>query len=580
MASVCACSGGGGSAQGAAGSVGSSGSGSGGAQVQGGSESVAGALPGAGQGGANGGGGAAPSAGAGGVVAGAGGAAIGGGPGAGGPGPMLPMFPALLADCDVPAAHAHADRALEVMLLDFWSGADQYLYAVNPSNGKLTGYWTYAQAFDALLDGVERTGGSKYRGLLSAFFAGRAARGWLVDYYDDEAWMTLALMRAYDLTGEQRYLDTAETIFKDIMTAWDTTCCGQYLGGIWWDHKHSSKATASNGGPAIAGVRLTARTKKPEYQEFAKQVYAFWMKDMVNQQTWAIYDHLNPDGTRAPGALTYNHGLLIGAGLELSQATGEAHYLEEARQFAAYMMAHGVKTSTLGSVLNDFGNTCEGDCPAWKGIGYRYLALLYRQEPTHTDYATFLKNNAAAVWTLARDPATDLFGSSWAGPTQAGGGIEKQGSAAMALNLYALLCGSDPKAEFAAEGVYEAEEATLDHVAIEAKYQGFGGFGYVAAFAKDKQGVAFEINAPKAGSYALEWTYAAGAGAATRNVVINNKALATAQSFAATANWDTWANVKTTVDLPAGKSLIELRFDAAKSAAGALNLDRLTLTTM
>lgn len=498
--------------------------------------------------------------------------------GSGGQGPSSPMFPALIPDCNVPAAHRNADRALEVMLLDFWSGADQYLHAVTPSDGKLTGYWTYAQAFDALLDGVERTGSLKYRGLLGAFYAGRAARGWLVDYYDDEAWMTLALMRAFDLTGEQRYLDTAETIFKDIMTAWDTSCCGDHKGGIWWDHKHSSKATASNGGPAIAGVRLAQRTKNTAYLDFAKQVYGFWMTDMVNQQTWAIYDHLSPDGTRNPGALTYNHGLMIGAALELSEATGEAHYLNESHQFAAYMMAHGVKTSSLGPVLNDFGNNCEGDCAAWKGIGYRYLAVLFRKDPTHTEYATFLKNNATAVWTLARDPATDLFSSSWAGPTQAGGGIEKQGSAAMALSLYALLCGSDPKATFAAPGVYEAEEATLDHVSLEAKYQGFSGFGYVAAFAKDKQGIGFQVTAAKAGSYQLEWRYAAGAGAASRSVLVAGQAAIPSQAFAATADWNTWAGASATVQLPEGVSLIELRFDAGKASSGTLNVDRVTLT--
>ncbi|HVY31430.1 MAG TPA: glycoside hydrolase family 76 protein [Polyangiaceae bacterium] len=537
---------------------------------------VGGAAANAGQGGS------APSAG--GSMGGSGGASSSGGSagevasGNGGQASGTPMFPPLILDCDVPAAHQHADRALEIMLLDFWSGTDQYLHAITPSDGKLTGYWTYAQAFDALLDGVERTGSSKYLGLLSALYAGRGARGWLVDYYDDEAWMTMALLRAFDLTGDRRYLDTAETIFKDIMTAWDTTCCGDHKGGIWWDHQHSSKATASNGGPAIAGVRLAARTKSSAYLDFAKQVYGFWMTDMVNQQTWAIYDHLSPDGTRNPGALTYNHGLMIGAGLELSEATGEAHYLNESHQFAAYMMAHGVKTSSLGPVLNDFGNNCEGDCAAWKGIGYRYLALLFRKDPTHTDYATFLKNNATAVWTLARDPATDLFSSSWAGPAQTGGGIEKQGSAAMALNLYALLCGSDPRASFAAPGVYEAEEAAIDHVSLEAKYQGFSGFGYVAAFAKDKQGIAFEVTVAKAGSYQLEWRYAAGAGAAVRSVLVASQVLTPSQAFAATADWNTWSSASATVRLPEGASLIELRFDASKGSSGALNVDRVTLT--
>jgi hypothetical protein len=429
-----------------------------------------------------------------------------------------------------------------------------------------------------LLDGVERTGGLKYRGLIRAFYEGRAARGWLVDYYDDEAWMTMALLRAFDLTGDTRYVDTAENIYKDIMTQWDTTCCGAHLGGIWWDKKKTSKATASNAGPVIAGVRLAKRTNKPEYLEFAKKTYAFWMSDMVNQETWAIYDHLNPDGSRGAGALSYNHGILLGAGMELSDATGEAHYLTEAHAFAHYMMTNATKPSSAGPVLNDFGTNCTGDCAAWKGIGYRYLALLFQKDPTHADYGTFLSNNATAIWTLARDPATNLFNSLWMGPAPTSGGVEAQGSATMALNLYALLCGSDKNATWPAAGVYEAEEGTVNHVALEAKYKGFSGFGYVAAFSKDKQSVAFDVDVPQAGSYSLDWSYAAGAGNATRSVLVAGQVVVAAQAFTATPNWDTWASAKSTVELPAGKSSVELRFDAAKNGAGSLNLDRLTVS--
>jgi predicted alpha-1,6-mannanase (GH76 family) len=511
------------------------------------------------------------NAGSGGAVSGAGGA---------GQGPGLPMFPALLQGCDIPAAHQHADRALAVNLLDFWNGSQQYLNAVAPTDGKLTGYWTYAQVFDALLDGVERTGSLHYRGLVRTFYDGRAARGWLVDYYDDEAWMTMALLRAYDLTADSRYLDTAETIYKDIMTQWDTTCCGTHLGGIWWDKKKTQKATASNAGPVIAGVRLAKRTNKPEYLDFAKQAYAFWMSDMVDQKSWAIFDHLSPDGSRGPGALSYNHGLMIGAGLELNAATGEAHYLAESHDFAHYMITNAVRPSSAGPVLNDFGTNCEGDCAAWKGIGYRYLALLFQKDPTHQDYATLLSNDATAIWTLARDPATDHFGSIWSGPPPSTGGVEKQGSAAMALNLYALLCGSDPNAAPPAAGQYEAEEATLNHVALEAMYQGFSGFGYVAAFDKDKQSLTFEVEVAKAGAYSLEWTYAAGAGAATRSVLVAGQAVVAAQAFAATPDWSSWASAKSTLDLAQGANLIELRYDAAKGGAASLNVDKLELTAL
>jgi predicted alpha-1,6-mannanase (GH76 family) len=408
-----------------------------------------GAAPGSGNGGL-GNGGMAPVAGAGGSAGsstqggdsamGGSGAGMAGGGAAGGP--SEPLFPPLIEGCDIPTAHQRADAGLDSLLLHFWSDEEQYLYATSNA-GSVTGYWTYAQGFDALLDGVERTGGQKYSEWIRRFYDGRDERGWLVDYFDDESWMTLALLRAYDLTDEQLYLDQAIALYQDIMAAWDTTCCGQHLGGIWWNRQHQQKATASNAGPVIAGVRLTERTNDPQYQAFARQAYDFWWEHMVNQETFAIYDHLNPDGTRAPGSLTYNHGVMISAALELHAATGEAHFLEEAHGFGEYLVSVATRDSDVGPLLHDaIGQSCDGDCPAWKGIGYRYLAKLYRQDPTRAEYREVLTAGAEGIWTLARNPENDFFATNWAGPAPTVGGIEEQGSAVMALNIYAMLCGS------------------------------------------------------------------------------------------------------------------------------------------
>lgn len=492
--------------------------------------------------------------------------------GGGGQAPTGPTFPKLLADCDTEAAHQHADTALAALLTGFWSGPEQYLTATSPSSGALTGYWTYAQAFDALLDGVERTGGERYQGLIRSFYDGRGARGWLVDYYDDETWMTLALMRAFDLTGDPEYLERAKTLFADIMAAWDTTCCGDYPGGIWWNKQHTQKATASNAGPVIAGVRLSERTNDASYLEFARKAYAFWMTNMVNPQNYAIYDHLSSDGTRAPGALTYNHGLMIGAALELHAATGEAHFLEEARGFGHYMVTVGTKSSEVGPLLHDaLGQSCDGDCPAWKGIGYRYLVDLFEQEP-RDEYRDVLEAGAKGIWTLARSADTNFFATNWAGPAPAEGGIEEQASAVMALNLYAMLCGS-AKTTGATSGRYEAEEATVQGVALEAKYADFSGFGYVAAFSKTKQSIRFDVTTTKAGSHSITFKYSAAAGDAARKVAIGDRSFV--QAFAGTGGWEQWAQVTFPADLPAGTTPVVLSFEADSTAP--LNIDYLTV---
>src|SRR5688572_22255083 len=152
---------------GRAGSAGAPGAGAGGNVAQ----------SGAGAGGHMTAGGSTQQAGAGGAQAGAGGVG-----GSAGQGPVPPV-PPVLEGCDVPAAHERADRALDALLLGFWNEEERYLNETAPANGNVTGYWTYAQAFDALLDGVERTQGERYVEHVRSFYDGRAERGWLVDYF-------------------------------------------------------------------------------------------------------------------------------------------------------------------------------------------------------------------------------------------------------------------------------------------------------------------------------------------------------------------------------------------------------------
>jgi predicted alpha-1,6-mannanase (GH76 family) len=476
--------------------------------------------------------------------------------------------------CDIAASHAHADRALADFLLGFWNGGNQYIDAAEPTNGQSTGYWTYAQAFDALLDGVERTGGRHFGGLVRSFTLGQDARGWSSDYYDDENWMALALMRAFDGTNDPVYLDRAATLFQDIKNAWDST--SPRPGGIWWDRAHTQKATASNAGPVITGARLASKTGDATHLMFARSVYDHWLATMVDATTHQVADHVNPDGTVVRWQFTYNEGLMIGAAVELYVATGEARYLSDAHAIAAAMIRNETRPVAAGSILFDGTNSgCAGDCAQFKGIGYRYLAALFRADPSHSEYRPVLEGSAAALWTLARDTGTGLFSVDWAGPPPAAAITGQQSSAVMALNLFAALCGAYPGD---ASVGYEAEDALIDHVALEATHAGFSGWGYVAAWAADKQSVEFTVQVPTASNYRVHFDYAAADGDATRTLLVNGVAVSPPVLFPATGSWDVWADAGPTVALRAGTNSIKIAYDAAGGSAKYLNLDRMRLT--
>ena len=476
--------------------------------------------------------------------------------------------------------HDRADQALQSFLLKFWNGGQQYLRARYPSNGSLTGYWTYAHGWDALLDGVERTGGQQYAGLIESFYLGQNQRGWLAGYYDDECWMTLALIRAYDLTKNVKYLDLAKVLFADIQAGWDTTCCGTPVGGVWWDKAHTQKATASNATAAIAGARLYLRTADVSYLNFAVQVYSFWFTNMVNQSSGQVADHISPAGIKTFYGFTYNEGLMIGASVELNEATGDAAYLTKGHKIANYMITNQVTSTAYGKVLYDVNNsTTTDDAHEFKGPSYRYLMRLYRKDTTKTQYLNVLKASADAIWNLAREPNLNVFAVNWAGPPQTDVDQNQDNAACMGLSLYASLAGAYPGSGIPANQ-YEAENATIRNLTLEANGTGFSGWGYVASWNANNQSVEFKVNFPNAGGRTLTFRYAAGAGTASRVITINGANVVANRSFAGTGNWSTYNNVHLSNHFPAGLSTISVNFNSSLGSTNFLNLDNLVATEL
>jgi predicted alpha-1,6-mannanase (GH76 family) len=473
--------------------------------------------------------------------------------------------------------HDRADAALQSFLLKYWNGGRNYLNSAYPSTGSLTGYWTFAHGWDALMDGVERTGGQMYSGLIESFYNGQNARGWFPNFYDDESWMCMTLIRAYDLTNDARYLEQAKSLYSDIETAWDTTCCGSNPGGIWWNRAHTQKATASNAGPALAGTRLYLRTGDASYLSFAQQVYSYWLSNMVDPQSFQVADHINPDGTVVWWRFTYNEGLMIGASVELYEASGDPTYLSNAYAIADFMITHEVRSTDYGNALYDGTNLrCGGDCQEFKGPAYRYLMRLFGEDTTQSAYFDVLKASADAIWNLARDPAQNIFAIDWAGPPMSSASEQQDNAAVMALNRFAQQYGPYPGSGLP-PNQYEAENSTIHNIGLEARYAGYTGWGYLAGWRGDGQWVDFHINIDTAGQHTLTFRYAAGAGTATRLICINGADAFPDQSFQATGSWGNYGTVSVSYNLPAGANTISVIYYSSLGSSNYLNLDNLVV---
>ena len=53
-------------------------------------------------------------------------------------------------------------------------------------------------------------------------------------YYDDNAWLVITFLEAYETDQDPRYLTRADATLKFVLSGWDEECGG----GIWWHQRH------------------------------------------------------------------------------------------------------------------------------------------------------------------------------------------------------------------------------------------------------------------------------------------------------------------------------------------------------
>jgi predicted alpha-1,6-mannanase (GH76 family) len=461
--------------------------------------------------------------------------------------------------------HARADRALSTLMLNFWP-----TIRANTT----TFDWSYAHYWDAVLDASERRGKNAYAGAARMFYELQDKRGWLDDYYDDENWITLALLHAYDVTGESMYLDKAKLVFADIMKGWDETCCGAHPGGIFWHKPRDAKVTAINAGAVISAAELYQCTNDATYLDFANKTFNYWSTYMFDATTGHVYDGISTAGDlNTTWSFTYNEGLFVGAVLAIRAVRNDPSVLPLAHKAAGYMMTKEIETTALGTILSD--GKCGGDGQMFKGVGARYLGALYRADPSHTEYRDFLTRSANAAWTLARDPASGDISCDWQGPYDAATGNEHSlGSAAVGLAAAAKALG--PAVQRPA-GEYEAEEGDLHNIGLEATHGGFSGWGYVAGWGFDGQSLDVVVDVGAAGDYDVEMRYATGDDAA-RVISVGGQQVAASFAFPSTGGYDSYSSVSITLPLLAGRNVLNVAFSIGEGSRGYLNLDRLRLT--
>src|SRR5262249_26931172 len=73
-------------------------------------------------------------------------------------------------------------------------------------------------------------------------------------YYDDNEWLVITSLEAYETDRDPRYLTRADETLRFVLSGWDE----EIGGGIWWHqrHKDGTKNACANGPAAVGCLRL------------------------------------------------------------------------------------------------------------------------------------------------------------------------------------------------------------------------------------------------------------------------------------------------------------------------------------
>ena len=229
-------------------------------------------------------------------------------------------------------------------------------------------YWWQAHYLDCLVDAESRRSTKARRAAIVRTIRGIRVRnlGKLIKnrYYDDKAWLALALNRVTqsDKVARPKQLDDLEF---NILAGLDSV-----LGVLPWRTDENFFNVPANG-PAAIMLARTGRMDKA-------RALIDWIFDNLMSDDGLVEDgvRLLADGPRnTPTIYTYNQGTVLGAALEIAlgledKPEEQVYYITHIRSLVQAISMH---VATPGGVIDNPVDG-DGDGGLFKGILVRYLA--------------------------------------------------------------------------------------------------------------------------------------------------------------------------------------------------------------
>lgn len=354
----------------------------------------------------------------------------------------------LAAGMAVPAlaiTPAEADAAFKALNQVYWDPQTKF-FRKEETGAKKADFWLEAQLWDTVMDEYDRAPREAVKQQINDLYDGFIADhpDWTKNKYNDDImWWTIGCARAYQITGNERYLKKAKESFDFVYDNFHDDKLG---GGIWWTSDRGSKNSCIVSPAVIAAMRLCALLKDEAYFARAKSLYQ-WQKNTLTDGKGKVYDNMRYDrpGTSTNSAsqdrrrnrsplstfsLTYNQGTYIGASVLLYLKTGDAAFLDQAK-----MAADWTRENLCTGEKRILKSEGQGDGGAFKGIFVRYMKLLTR-EGGCPEFLPWMRTNADTAWSNRR-PSDNIMGADWSAPAPNGIQSQTAGSAVSVVICFA-----------------------------------------------------------------------------------------------------------------------------------------------
>lgn len=314
------------------------------------------------------------------------------------------------ADARADAAQSSLERLFAVPVLGYHMSYPTSLRADLEFD-----YWWLAHAIDVAVDAFERTGDDEH--LERASRIHRAVRlrngGRLVNgYFDDMMWLGGALARLGEATGEGRWLDRADRLWRfAVARGWNL----RHGASLAWRRRQLDYKNAPANGPfAILGARLE-RLRPDGREELARAAFDWLHVRLRDDDTGFVADGIGREGgsARDDWAFSYNHGVYIGAALALHRLRPDARLLAHASRTADDLLTR----LAPDGVFVDQG---AGDGALFGGIAYRHLVDLATADGVDAASAArirrFVTGSVDALWRSSERGGILLAGPRWDAP--------------------------------------------------------------------------------------------------------------------------------------------------------------------